>query len=51
MPAAGAKWVTPFEIWWCVSIKYFCPFVLWTLLFYSLKQDLDKKYGNYHVFW
>lgn len=44
-------WENVFDIWWCVSIKYFVPFALWFLLSYSLSKDLERRYGDYHVFW
>ena len=44
-------WENFFVIWWCFSIKYFVPFALWFLLSYSLSIDLERRYGNYHVFW
>ena len=32
-------------------IKYFVPFALNFLIFFSLKADLDEPYGDYHIFW
>lgn len=44
-------WEIIFEHWWGFSIKYWVPFALNWLLFFSLKNDLDEKYGGYHMFW
>ena len=44
-------WEAVFEYWWGFSIKYFVPFALLFLIFYSLKADLDEPYGDYHIFW
>jgi len=50
-------WHGPFIAWWCISIKYFIPWMLWNLMMWNLKLDLspDKVsgtfYGNYNIFW
>ena len=44
-------WEIIFDYWWGFSIKYWVPFALNFLLFFSLKNDLDEKYGGYHMFW
>lgn len=44
-------WETLFEYWWGFSIKYWVPFALMFLLFFSLYNDLNEKYGGYHMFW
>jgi len=44
-------WETVFEIWWGFSIKYFVPFALNFLIFFSLKGDIETPYGGYHIFW
>ena len=44
-------WEPVFEYWWGFAIKYFVPFALSFLLFYSLHIDLNEKYGGYHMFW
>ena len=44
-------WETLFEFWWGFSLKFWVPFALNFLIFYSLKNDLDEKYGGYHMFW
>lgn len=44
-------WEPLFEIWWCFSLKYFVPFALNFLIFFSLHNDLNTRYGDYHMFW
>lgn len=44
-------WETIFEYWWGFSIKYWVPFAISFLLIFSLKIDIDEKYGGYHTFW
>ena len=44
-------WEILFENWWGFSIKYFVPWALNFLIFYSLHQDLNTAYGDYHMFW
>ena len=44
-------WEYYFEIWWGISIKYFCPFALFWLLMLSLHNDVHKVYGGYNIFW
>jgi len=44
-------WETLFEYWWGFSIKYFVPFALNFLIFFSLHNDLNVAYGDYHMFW
>ena len=44
-------WEVIFELWWGFSIKYWVPFALNWLIFFSLKNDLDTAYGGYHMFW
>jgi len=44
-------WEPVFEYWWGFSIKYFVPFALNFLIFFSLNNDLNDKYGGYHMFW
>ena len=44
-------WEAPFEIWWGVCIKFWCPFAIFWLLMYSFKNDTEKAYGGYHNFW
>merc|ERR1711957_399376 len=44
-------WETLFECWWGFSIKYFVPFALNFLIFFSLHNDLNVAYGDYHMFW
>ena len=44
-------WERPFEYWWGFSIKYFVPFALMFLIFYSLNNDANEAYGGYHVVW
>ena len=50
-PNTRQRWESVFDLWWGVSIKYFCPFALWFLLSSALKSDMDKRYGNYNVGW
>lgn len=44
-------WEPVFEYWWGFSIKYFVPYALLFLIFYSLHADLNKAYQGYHMFW
>lgn len=44
-------WEALFEAWWGFSIKYWVPFALMWLIFFSLKIDLDVPFGGYHGFW
>lgn len=44
-------WEPVFEYWWGFSIKYFVPFALNFLIFFSLHNDLNTAYGDYHIFW
>ena len=44
-------WETPFEIYWGLMIKFWCPFAIWFLLMYSFKNDTENMYGGYHIFW
>ena len=44
-------WEGVFEYWWGFSIKYFVPYALLFLIFYSLHADLNTAYGDYHIFW
>ena len=44
-------WELPFETYWGVCIKYWCPFSIFWLLMYSLKTDIETAYGGYHIFW
>jgi hypothetical protein len=44
-------WAGPFELYWCLSIKYFAPFALWFIISRAISQDLLRTYGNYHPFW
>lgn len=50
-------WTNLFIGWWGFSIKYFIPWVLWTLMMWNFKADItmDAKtgrgYGGYHYFW
>lgn len=44
-------WEAPFEIWWGICIKFWCPFAIFWLLMYSFKADTEKPYGGYHAFW
>ena len=47
-----ANWEFYFEMWWGISIKYFCPFALWWLLMLSLHVDIiESPYGGYNIFW
>ena len=46
------KWWEPvFEYWWGFSIKYFVPWALSFLVFFSLFNDTQKPYNDYHIFW
>lgn len=44
-------WETPFETYWGICIKFWCPFVIFWLLMYSFKADTETPYGGYHAFW
>ena len=44
-------WEAPFEWWWGICIKFWCPFAIFWLLMYSFKNDTEKPYGGYHNFW
>lgn len=44
-------WEPLFEFWWGFSLKYFVPFALNFLIFFSLHNDLNTRYGDYHMFW
>ena len=44
-------WEPVFEYWWGFSIKYFVPFALNFLIFFSLHNDINVRYGDYHMFW
>ena len=46
------KWWEPvFEYWWGFSIKYFVPWALSFLVFFSLYNDTKNPYQNHHIFW
>ena len=46
------KWWEPvFEYWWGFSIKYFVPWALSFLVFFSLYNDTQNPYGKYHIVW
>lgn len=44
-------WEPVFEYWWGFSIKYFVPWALTFLVFFSLYNDTESPYGEYHIFW
>lgn len=44
-------WEPAFVLYWGISIKYFCPSVLWFLIVQNVKADIDKPYGNYAAHW
>lgn len=46
------KWWEPvFEYWWGFSIKYFVPWALSFLVFFSLYNDTKTPYLDHHIFW
>lgn len=44
-------WEPAFVTYWSVSIKYFCPSVLWFLIVNNVKSDIVKPYGKYAAHW
>merc|ERR1712048_1202214 len=40
-----------FVFYWCITIKYIIPFVLWFILLYVIKKDVTKPYGGYKLYW
>jgi len=44
-------WETPFELYWGICIKFWCPFAIFWLLMYSFSNDTKNMYGGYHMFW
>merc|ERR1712048_821199 len=40
-----------FVFYWCITIKYIIPMVLWFILLYVIKKDLIKPYGGYALHW
>lgn len=50
-PSKNEAWEYVFEFWWGFSLKYFCPWALCLLIWYSISIDTAKFYGGYHGFW
>lgn len=44
-------WEPLFVFYFCFTIKYFIPCVLWVLLCQNTKNDLDNPYGGYDKNW
>lgn len=40
-----------FVFYWCITIKYLIPMVLWFILLYVIKKDLTVPYGKYKLYW
>jgi len=50
--AGKEKWYEKyFVFYWCMTIKYLIPMVLWFILLYVIKKDLIKPYGKYALHW
>lgn len=50
--AGVEKWYEKyFVFYWCITIKYLIPMVLWFILLYVIKKDLIKPYGGYALHW
>lgn len=47
----SAWWDGIFTFWWGFSIKFFCPWAIYTLLVLGTNADLTKFYGDYHLNW
>lgn len=38
-------------MYWCLTVKYINPMLLYFILISILKSDLAKPYGNYAAYW
>lgn len=55
-PNLGMWWAQPFIFWWCFMIKYFIPWILFSLMMWNFSKDITpdddgRLYGGYHAFW
>jgi len=50
-PRTVMMWEPAFVVYWCITIKYFIPAVLWFLIVGNVKTDIDKPYGGYAAHW
>ena len=50
-PGQALWWEPAFALYWSISIKYFCPCVLWFLLVGNTRADIVKPYSGYAAHW
>merc|ERR1712146_490821 len=44
-------WEPAFVLYWCLTVKYINPMLLYFILMSIFKTDLAKPYGNYAGYW
>lgn len=44
-------WEPAFVLYWCLTVKYINPMLLYFILMSIFKTDLEKPYGGYAAYW